>query len=222
MEPLETVQLKEIVDFIGEMRPLLPDVSIGHRIVGPGEVKGILTIKAPHYAVISGRPGPYRDICAGFLFQQLDLYLSARGLGSCWLGVTKGREKSIGETDILSICFGSPDGSMTRTAAEFKRKPLAEIATGEDLRLEAARLAPSGRNLQPWHFIVDGGVIRVYKAIPGRVWAKIYGLDELDVGIALCHLALASEDAGKPFQFELKHQDAPPAPQGFAYVGAVV
>ncbi|MCL2563408.1 MAG: hypothetical protein FWE08_05160 [Oscillospiraceae bacterium] len=220
-EPLEASTLQEIADFIGTMRPLLPEVSIGHRFAVPREVKGMLTPKAPHFVVISGEAQPYRDLCAGFLFQQLDLYLSVRGLGACWLGVTKGREKSTGASDILSICFGAPVGDGTRTVDAFKRKSLAEISTGEDSRLEAARLAPSGRNLQPWHFIAAGGLIHVYKEIPGKLWAKLYNLEELDAGIALCHLALATEAEGGTFRFETGRQDVPPAPGGFIYVGTV-
>jgi len=222
MTPLPEAELREIEDFICGMRPLLSDVAIGHRILGPGEVKGLFGIKAPHYVVISGKPHPQRDLCAGFLFQQLDLYLSARGIGACWLGVTKGREKPSGEVDILSICFGRPVDSATRITAEFQRKELTEISSGEDPRLEAARLAPSGRNLQPWHFIVADGAIHVYQAIPGKLWAKLYGLDKLDVGIALCHLALATEAEGGTFRFEIGRQDVPPTPGGFIYLGTVV
>jgi len=221
MTPLPEGKRGEIADFIVGMRPLLPDVVIGHRLLGPGEVKGIFGIKAPHYVVISGKAHPQRELCAGFLFQQLDLYLSARGFGACWLGVTKGRMAVAGESDILSICFGRPAESLTRTAAAFKRKPVTEIAVGEDPRLEAARLAPSGMNTQPWHFAARDGVIHVYQAVPGKLKALVYDLQPLDVGIALCHLCLATEALGRPFQFALQHADAPPSPRGFIYVGTV-
>jgi len=222
MTPLPVERLQEIEDFIAGMRPLLPDVAIQHRIVEPDQVKGMLAPKAPHYLVISGVPSPHRDLCAGFLFQQLDLYLSAMGIGACWLGATKGREAAGDDEDILAICFGMPVGSVTRTADEFKRKSLDEIVTGApDSRLEAARLAPSGRNLQPWHFIAQDGAIYVYQAIPGKVWGRLYGLDVLDVGIALCHLALASEAAGQDFHFTPDRAGAPEAPKGFVYVGVV-
>jgi len=223
MKPLEDAQLQEIEDFIRTMRPLMPGVTINHRILGQRAVKGMLTPKAPHFVVISGKAQPYRDLCAGFLFQQLDLYLSARGIGTCWLGVTKGREApTTGEADILSICFGTPVGSATRAPGAFKRKTLAEIAGGEDARLKAVRLAPSGRNIQPWYFIVRDGTIHVYKEIPGKLWAKLYDLEELDVGIALCHLALATEAEGKAFRFETEHPNTPSAPSGYAYVGTVL
>ena len=222
MEPLSEAELQEIEAFIASMKPLLPEVSLSHRFLGPGEVKGTFGVKAPHYVVISGQAQPNRDLCAGFLFQQLDLYLSAKGIGTCWLGVTKGKEKPDGgAADILSICFGKPIGSVTRTLAAFKRKPMAEIATGDDPRLEVARLAPSGTNAQPWHFKAQDGVIHVYQAIPGKLRAKLYNLQALDIGIALCHLAVATEATGKTFRFE-NRADAPPAPSGFLYIGTVL
>ncbi|MCL2842741.1 MAG: hypothetical protein FWE28_04645 [Oscillospiraceae bacterium] len=220
-DPLPSEVLAEIEAFIPTMQPLLPDVVINHRIVGPRDVRGLLAPKAPHFVVISGKQHPHRDLCAGFLFQQLDLYLSACGLGCCWLGVTKGKESPFGEDDILAICFGTPIGPATRMRSECKRKPLAEIATGTDPRLEAARLAPSGRNLQPWHFIVESGNIHAYYQAPGKLWGLLYTLQPLDLGIALCHLYLATKAAGIPFQFDPAYPKAPKAPSGFAYVGTV-
>ena len=222
MEPLPATQLQEIEAFVSGMRPLLPGVSIGHRAMGPGQIKGLLAPKAPHYFVLTGRPQPYRDLCAGFLFQQLDLYLSGQGLGSCWLGAARGRGTPFGADDILAISFGRPAVAPTRTVEAFKRKPLSAIATGEDPRLEAARLAPSGMNAQPWYFIAQEGVIHVYQAVPRGPMAKLYRFQELDVGIALCHLALASEAHGLSFQFEPKQENAPQAPHGFTYVGTVM
>ncbi|MCL2368031.1 MAG: hypothetical protein FWC72_03460 [Oscillospiraceae bacterium] len=221
-EPLSEAVLAEIEAFIGGMRPLFPEVAINHRIVGAREIKGMMAIKAPHYVAISGKGAPYRDLCAGFLFQQLDLYLSARGLGACWLGVARGRETPAGEEEILSICFGTPVGPATRSLADFKRKTLAEIALEDDPRLEAARLAPSGMNTQPWHFKAADGVIHVYQAVPGKLKALLYSFQELDLGIALCHLMLATEAQGGVFGFERERAGAPAAPPGFVYLGSVV
>jgi len=217
MTPLTTAQLEEMEAFISGMRPLLPGVEIGHRLVGPDQIRGLFVPKAPHYVLISGEDVPYRDLCAGFLFQQLDLYLSAQGLGTCWIAGAK-----LPKDDILVISVGETVGSHTRTLEEFKRKSLAEISIGEDSRLEMARLAPSGMNAQPWYFIVQDGVIHVYQVRSGKLKAMVYDLEELDVGIALCHLALATEAQGGVFRFETGRQDAPAAPQGFVYVGAVV
>lgn len=220
-DPLPSEVLAEIETFLTTLHPLLPDVGIQHRIVGPRDVRGLLAPKAPHFVVISGKRHLHRDLCAGFLFQQLDLYLSARNLGCCWLGVIKGKQSPFDGDDILAICFGTPIGPAARTTADFNRKPLTEIATGTDPRLEAARLAPSGRNLQPWYFIVDADNIHAYCQTPGKLWGLLYTLQPLDLGIALCHLYLATQAAGGTFQFDLAFPDPPKAPQGFVYVGTV-
>ena len=222
MTALTEAQLQEMEAFIPTMRPLFPEVEIRHRLVGPEQIKGLLAPKAPHYLILSGKSGPYRELAAGFLFQQLDLYLSSQGFGTCWLGAAKGRDVPFGKDDILAISFGKAVGSHVRTREDFKRKGLDEIASGEDPRLEAARLAPSGINGQPWYFIVQDGVIHVYQAVSGKLRAMFYDLEELDVGIALCHLALATEALGGHFRFETQWDNVPEPPRGFAYTGTVV
>ena len=56
------------------------------------------------------------------------------------------------------MAFGKPAEPLYRELSEFKRKPLAEISEGSDERLEAARLAPSGMNVQNWYFIAKDGI----------------------------------------------------------------
>ena len=47
-------------------------------------------------------------------------------------------------------------------------------------------------NGQPWYYIADGGKIHVYyKPSLGGLLGKMYNLTDLDVGISLCHLAVA-------------------------------
>lgn len=90
---------------------------------------------------------------------------------------------------VTAIGVGKSAEPAARKLDEFKRKPIAEIAQGTDSRLEAARLAPSGLNKQPWYFIVDGDAVHVYyqKSLGGLMGA-MYKLTDLDVGIALCHI----------------------------------
>ncbi|MDN6517002.1 MAG: hypothetical protein L0K72_02730, partial [Enterococcus sp.] len=48
----------------------------------------------------------------------------------------------------------------------------------------------------------------------------MYKMTDLDVGIALCHLAVATEESGKNFNFGIT-KGAPGAPDGFLYLGTV-
>jgi hypothetical protein len=217
-KPLSAETLKELEAYIASVKPLLPDVKLTHKIVGAGDVKGMALPKAPHFLLISGKEHPLRNTAAGFLYQHAELWLYAHGCATRWLGGAKG--KAAGPNHIIGIAFGKPSEPATRKPEDFKRKPPGEIAKGTDSRLEAVRLAPSGMNGQPWYFIVDGGQIHVYyKASLGGLAGKLYNLTNLDAGIALCHLAVASEHEGKSFNFVTGRKDAPAAPQGFTYVG---
>jgi hypothetical protein len=219
-KPLSAGTLKDLEAYIASVKPLLPDVQLTHKIVGGSEVKGMALPKAPHFLLISGKEHPLRNTAAGFLYQHAELWLYAHGYATRWLGGAKG--KAANPNQISGRAFGKPSESATRKPEEFDRKPLNEIAKGTDSRLEAVRLAPSGMNGQPWYFIVDGTAIHVYyKPSLGGVKGMLYHLNNLDLGIALCHLDVASEHEGKSFNFVAGLGDAPAAPQGFTYVGTV-
>jgi hypothetical protein len=219
-KPLSADTLRQIEDFIAGVKPLLPDVKLTHKMVSGNEVKGMALPKAPHFLLISGKEHPLRNTCAGFLYQHAELWLYANGYATRWLSSVKGKQPD--PNFIIGIAFGKPSEPATRKPEEFKRKPLDEIARGTDFRLEAARLAPSGMNGQPWYFLVDGDKIHVYyKPSLGGLAGKLYGLTSLDVGIALAHLDVASEHEGKPFNFTVNKGGMPTPPAGFAYVGTV-
>jgi len=218
--PLSAETLKELEDFIAAVPPLLPDVKLTHKIVSGSEVKGLALPKAPHYLLISGEDHPLKLAAAGYLYQHAELWLYANGYATRWLAGAKGKEPD--ENHIIGLAFGKPSGTASRRHEEFNRKSLAEISEGVDSRLEAARLAPSGVNAQPWYFIVDGGKVNVYykKSLGGLV-GRMYTMTQFDAGIALCHLSVAGGHEGKDFTFTADAKAAPDAPIGFVYLGTV-
>jgi len=218
--PLAEETLKQIEAFISSVKPLVPDVKLTHRIVGADKVKGAMVPKAPHYLLISGQKHPQRNICAGFLYQHAELYINSIGLAARWLGGVKGKQAD--PNQFIGIAFGKPAQPATRKHEEFNRKPLGEISTGTDSRIEAARLAPSGLNAQPWYFIAENNAVHVYyKQSLGGLVGKLYKITDLDLGIALCHLAVAGEHEGKKFKFVTGQNNKPTPPQGFIYAGTV-
>ena len=218
--PLSAETLQQIETFISGVTPLLPQSEIAHKIVGPDEVKGLAIPKAPHYMLISGKDQPLRNTCAGFLFQHVELFLYSMGFATRWLNGIKGKQDN--PNHIVGFAFGKPGEPATRTLAEFTRKPLSEIAEGSDSRLEAVRLAPSGTNAQPWYFVVEGDSVHVYyKNSLGGLYGMLYHLTDLDVGIALCHMTVASEHEGKAFRFSTDNTNPPVPPKDFTYIGTV-
>ncbi len=218
--PLSAETLDQIEAFIANIKILLPDVELSHKIVNANAVKGLALPKAPHFLLISGKEHPLRNTCAGFIYQHAVLFMHATGLAARWLNSAKGKQTD--PNHIVGIAFGQPVQPATRKLEAFNRKPLSEIARGTVPELEAVRLAPSGLNGQPWYFIVENHLIHIYyKKRLGGLVGKLYNLTNVDVGIALCHLAIATEQEGKKFHFSIEYQDAPVPPKGFTYVGCV-
>ena len=158
---------------------------------------------------------------AGFMFQQMDLYLQSIGLGACWLGMgrmnAKAKNAAEGMKFVMLIAFGFPKGEPLRSGVEeFKRKGLAEISDRTDARLEPARLAPSSINSQPWYFTHEGDVTHVYCVQQGFLKAKTIGyMNSIDVGIALAHMYVANPESFRFFKAE-----SPASVKGYGYIGS--
>ena len=223
MTPLAAEVLEEIKAFAENAMPLLPGIRVEYHIIGANKTKGFFAVKAPHYLVISSESKAGYLTNAGFMFQQVCLYLSSKGFGSCWVGGVKPAEKVSTDLEhVMVMAFGNAAEDIHRAMGEFKRKPLQEIATGADDRLEYARLAPSAINSQPWFFVCENGGIDVYRKKNGALKAIVYEkMSEVDIGIALCHIWLASEHLGVNFSFEIEKTPATAPPKGYLYIGTV-
>lgn len=182
------------------------------RLPPPGALDGV---RIGTYGVISGTPAYAAVLCdpadtaaavaAGMAGERFVLEAVRRGLGTVWLGATYDRraiERSLGDTaggPCAVIAAGYPAGrlrlaerimrSAIRSASRHSAAELVVAGTPapEAMRgIEAARLAPSARNRQPWRFAANrDGSIDVYALGTGR-------FDALDCGIALCHFLVAA------------------------------
>ena len=215
LTPLDEAVLVRIEEKTKQLRPLYPHLAYDIKIVN--STRGIFNTKAPHYLILSSEvaDGCYENI--GFLGQQMDLYFSENGLGACWLGSAKPAEAEVSSLPhVIAIAFGNPAEPLHRDISQFKRKPLEEISEGSDERLEAARLAPSALNAQNWFFVAAEGKIHCYRKLANPLLGFIYNrLHAIDMGIAIYHLALESEE----FHFG-KETDAP-VRAGYVYTGTV-
>ena len=213
--PLDTGALEKVRAQIGNVKPLYPDIRFTIEIVN--RTKGLNNVKAPYFLLFRSeeKDGAYENI--GFIGQQMDLFFSGSGIGSCWLGAAKPESKEEHDLPhVVSMAFGVPAEPLHRSLPEFKRKSLAEISEGVDGRLEAARLAPSAVNAQNWYFCAENGIIHCYRKKSGSVLGFIYDkLHCIDMGIALYHIALESGD----FVFA-KEPDVPER-KGHVYMGTV-
>jgi nitroreductase len=212
---LDTATLDQVREQIGKVTPLYPNIRFSIEIAD--KTKRAFGINAPHYLVFGSENKEGANENIGFIGQQLDLFLSESGLGSCWVGMAKPDDKEDSALPfVICIAFGKPAESLYRNISEFKRKPLTEISEGSDERLEAARLAPSAMNAQAWYFVAEPGKIHCYRKKSNPLFGFVMNkLGSIDMGIALCHIAAQSDG----FRFT-KEIDAP-ARKGYVYLGTV-
>jgi len=215
LAPLDAETLEKVRAQIEKLKPLYPDIRFSIDIAN--KTKGLFNVKAPHYLFFGSeeREGAYENI--GFIGQQMDLFFSGSGIGSCWLGAAKPEEKEGSALPhVIGMAFGKPVEPLHRALSEFKRKPLAEISEGTDERLEAARLAPSAVNAQNWFFVAANGKIHCYRKKSGSLLGFIYNkLHCVDMGIALWHIAAESD------VFSYGKETGVSERQGYVYMGTV-
>ena len=89
MAPLDGGMLQDIRNFGDEAKPLIPGIRIKFNYFRNDEVKSMMAIKAPHYVGIYSENKDGYLLNAGYMLQQMDLFLSEHNLGSCWLGMAK-------------------------------------------------------------------------------------------------------------------------------------
>jgi len=204
LEPLDEDTLTEIRVHLQSLKPLHKDINIEFKILSPDVVNRRMQGPAPHYIAVFSEVKEGYLSNVGFMLQQMDLFFSANGLGSCWQGIPTLNKVGMASSPlkfVILMAFGKPKVTLHRTnTSQFKRKSLQEISDikgGDDL-LEPARLAPSATNAQEWFFTGDEDLIHAYYRKPSFIaglLTKKY--PPMDVGISLYHLKLGAEHFGK-------------------------
>ena len=220
-DPLGADRLAEIKSFIQGIKPLHPAIQVQFEIVGPKDISSIQPIGAPHYLVAFSKRAEGHTRNIGFMMQQIDLYLSSTGLGSCYLGMAKPSSavKDRSKLDfIMLMAFGKAADDAHREPSQFNRKAADQIASGQPFWLEEVRLAPSATNGQPWYFDCRWDGFDAYCEKQHRIKALIYDrLNGVDMGIALCHIDLAVQRAGRKAVFYHDGGKQATAPKGYLY-----
>jgi nitroreductase len=189
--PVTDAELAVIRAYLDGVKQL-PGQRVKFEIVSGGALKGGI---AP-YAILAYADGAdAAKANIGCVLQDVDLWLQASGYGSVWCGMAK--PASPAPDYRISLGFGKTSVPLRGAESDFKRKKLSEISDADNAAAQAARLAPSAVNLQPWKLSFADGEITV-KASPGLAARAIPGkMYLIDLGIATRHAAVALEHEGK-------------------------
>lgn len=217
MAPLAQADLDEAVEYARSVEPLVDGAPAGVELVGPDDVKSVMKWRAPHYLVVYAPAGDEGGLNAGHLAERVVLHLTAAGIATCMATSVTPREPHAPEgTEYrLIVAFGRAEGEAWRQGADgLKRKAMGEISDADDPRLEAARIAPSAMNGQPWRFAHAGDGVRLFREKPGLL-KKMMDFGAVDCGIAVANIEVAS--GGISFERE----EGVEAPKKQAYLGTI-
>ncbi len=221
--PLEPDMMDKVRNFAHSLIPLHPEIRTELRFLDNEEVKGLFKVDAPHFLALYSEPADGSAANAGFMLQQMDLFLSANEIGSCWQGGSWPVAMGQGEkrTNFISLAFGmSAEDVHRQNVSEFKRKPLGEVTAlkGMEDLLEPGRLAPSAMNKQSWYFSGSEDAVRVHCArssLSGR-------MNQINAGIALYHIWLAALHERGGAQLAIETDGDGDSPKGYSYVASVM
>ncbi|MBP1743554.1 MAG: nitroreductase [Firmicutes bacterium] len=237
--PLDIRAISEILEFVGKAEPLHKEIKKEIQVVSKDEINVFLPVRSPHYLMMTSEPREGYLENAGFLLQQIDLFLSSKGYGSCYVGMAlpSKEARSMSELEyVIVLAFGRPAEPLHRTEpSEFKRKPLPEIADLSELMedidsfdavtdiMDSVRLAPSATNGQPWYMVPDTGRLDFYCVKLGFIKSIGYRkMNRIDMGAALCHCSLAAEHAGIPSEFIFDSEAQKRCPKDYYYTGTIL
>ena len=228
LEPAQLAQLQTVCGEFrpypqarAELLTESPDEVLRGIVASYGKVKGAQAL----IAFIGDIDDTYVNEKVGYTGEGIILEAMAMGLGTCWVGGSmffrRGLAESIagaGEKErVFAVTpvgravknFSLEERVMIGFGLAHRRKPLAELVTGLDERewpkwikaaLEAARLAPSAVNRQPWRFHVEPNGITISVDSSLLEW----GISKrLDCGIAMLHIEVAALDCGAKGRWEL-------------------
>lgn len=219
--PLKEDDVKKINGFIQTIKPLYPHIRTKIQITGKESIRTIMPwITDQVITMFSEEKDGYLEN-TGFMLQQLDLFLQAEGMGTCWIGLAKNRgetKNADGLRYVIMLSVGYTGEPERKGAEDFNRKELSDISNTADPRLEPARLAPSSTNSQPWYFVSENDGIHVFYTKPGLLSVSKARSDMhiIDIGIALAHLYVSNPDT-----FSFDKYDPKPQYNGLDYIGTV-
>ena len=188
-------EIAAIENKINEVVPLFPEIKT--KVVLETVDKTTLN-KGTHCILLYSEKAPGYTQNAGYILEQLDLYLCSMNIGVCWYGLAKPKAKELdGLPYVIMLGLGkSAPEDFRKDISEFSRKDSEEIWQGEfeESVKEAARLAPSACNSQPWVVKSDSEKIEVFrntepKTIIPRSHRPFFG--GIDCGIFIFFLELA-------------------------------
>lgn len=203
-ETIAPAELEEIAAAVGGFERLYPEIRTAIRIVPASHIG--FRHDAEYCILLYSEKKENWLMNAGYLGEQLDLWLVSRSIGTLWFGIGKPDEPRYDGLDyviMIAVRRIGDESQFRQDLSRAKRKPLDEIWSGDTLGLaEIARYAPSAVNSQPWFVENDGRTLTVSRktgrhGIMPEATANYF--NRIDIGIFLCTLEICMAEKNIAF-----------------------
>ena len=153
---------------------------------------------------------------AGYLLEQLDLFLASINIGVCWYGFGRTKEVSNEGLDfVIMLAFGKSKENDFRDKNDIDnimRKSCDEIWKGkfDNEIIDKVRLAPSAVNSQPWRVESEDKIINVFRTTKYKsimIGSTKNYFNSIDLGIFLSFLEIILDRKGYKFTRKLYPED---------------
>ncbi len=209
-EKITASELEDIKKAYDSFEALYPDIKTAIRIVPAEKVN--FKRDAEYCILIYSEKKDNYLLNAGYIGEQLDLYLVHNGIGSLWFGIGKADEASFNDLEyviMIAIRKVNDLSLFRKDMFKAKRKPIGEIWCGDTLGVaEIACFSPSACNTQPWFVRNENNLLTVYRykkegkrgIMPAKAVAYY---NRIDIGIFLCILEICMAEKEISFKRSL-------------------
>lgn len=205
-EALNPQLLQEILVQFNETRGLFggieTEAAIFDNCNNEFKLMGLVGVRAPYYLVLYSECKDRALMNAGYIMEQMSLYLCTRGIGSCFVGrpvLKKKYQYKNNKQAMAVLAFGKAKGGCTRKNADAKRLSLNELCVFKETPrqwmkqlLDGARMAPSSMNSQPWRFVVFDSRIHIFSKKQSS--DRLGRWNEMNFGILFSHMMVVAEE----------------------------
>lgn len=208
-EKLSPAELEDTEKAYLSFKPLYPGIRTAIRIVPAEKVN--VGRNAEYCILIYSEKKENYLMNAGYLGEQLDLFLVSHNIGSLWFGIGKPDMQIFDGLEfviMIAVHKVSDEKMFRKDMFKSKRKPIDEIWSGDALGVAGtARFSPSACNTQPWYVENINGKLTVYRykksgkrgIMPA---AKVCFYNRIDIGIFLFILETCLMHEGYSFDAE--------------------
>ena len=208
MDSLDEKTLSHIENFMKTLRAYRDSIEYELKIVEnvreESGLSGVFQVKAPYYLILTSELKQDYLVNAGFIMQQMVLYLTAMNIGSCYQGGIRPTQKLKSKLKydfVVALAFGKSPKDIYRAPEKAKRLSEERLTVYKEdvddemrIMVSAAIIAPSSMNSQPWRLVVYNNRIHVF-CKKARFLSNFFNdLKLIDIGVALANVSQAADE----------------------------